>query len=103
MADAQVTISDLIHRHRQVLSRLQRERRMTVTRDGVVVAIMTAPDEDHQQMDEWAAAGLAHPDWRERQEKLWDDLLASPTRTSSGSLDTAGTDAILADREETDR
>ncbi|MGI8313431.1 hypothetical protein [Saccharopolyspora hattusasensis] len=102
MSDDRVTVRQLAHETRKVFDRLQHDRRLVVVRDGRPIGILTAPDPDEQQLDDWAAAGEASPDWRADQEGLRSFLAAAPVRTAAAG-DPVGSAAILADRAEDER
>lgn len=102
MSNDRVTMRQLTHEPRTVFERLQHERRLVITNAGRVVGILNAPDPDEQQLDDWAAAGEAPADWRERQQGLRSFLSAAPVRTAAAG-EPVGSAAILADREESDR
>lgn len=102
MSEERVTIRELTHDSRRVFERLQHERRLVITNAGRVVGVLNAPDPDETQLEEWVAAGEAPKDWQERQRKLREFLRSTPVRTvEPGTAD--GSNAVLADREETDR
>lgn len=92
----------LTHEPRKVFDRLQHERRLMITNGGRLVGVLTAPDPDEQQLDDWVAAGQAPADWREQQRGLRSFLANAPVRTASATERT-GSAAVLADREETER
>ncbi|MBE9376074.1 hypothetical protein IQ251_16605 [Saccharopolyspora sp. HNM0983] len=102
MTDGRVTIRELTHESRKVFDRLQHERRLVITNAGRVVGVLNAPDPDETQLDEWAAAGQAPADWRDRQQGLRSFLAHASVRTSPAGQ-RAGSAAVLAEREETDR
>ncbi|MBP2474123.1 antitoxin (DNA-binding transcriptional repressor) of toxin-antitoxin stability system [Crossiella equi] len=98
----QVPVGTLLHDWPAVLGRVTGGERVQVTRNGKVVAVLTAPDADEVALDELVAAGEVAADWRERQTALRGLLRTLPARTAEPGEDTASA-AVLADREDTDR
>lgn len=102
MATPQVTVSDLIHRTGAVFERLEREGRLEITRSGRLAGTLIAPDAGERLLDEWAGRGEVSTDWRERQRGMRQWLRQAAERATDPT-DARGSEAILADREETDR
>ncbi len=100
--DEQVTMTELLKRPRRVFERLQHERRLVITQNGRAVGTLQAPDPDEAQLDAWAADGEAPTGWREQQQELRHWLRHAPgcSRTPGPNL---GSEAVLTDRENTDR
>ncbi|MCO1582285.1 MULTISPECIES: type II toxin-antitoxin system Phd/YefM family antitoxin [unclassified Crossiella] len=98
----QVPVGTLLHDWPSVLGRITEGERVQVTRNGKVVAVLTAPDPDEVALDELAASGQVAADWRDRQNTLRGLLRTLPARTARAG-DDRGSAAVLADREDTDR
>ncbi|MGH7869332.1 MAG: hypothetical protein ACREP9_17265 [Candidatus Dormibacteraceae bacterium] len=75
---------------------------MQLTRNGRVIASLSPPDRDEVLLDELAAAGEIDKRWRERQSQLL-SLLPTLPGIISPAGPPVGTEAILADRNSTDR
>lgn len=99
---SQIPVGTLLHDWPSVLGRITDGERVQVTRNGKVVAVLTAPDPDEVALDELAAAGQVDPDWRDKQTTLRGLLRTLPARTATPG-EALGSAAILADREDTDR
>lgn len=95
-------MTELLKRPRRVFERLQHERRLVITQNGRAVGTLHAPDPDEAQLDAWAAAGEAPTDWRDQQHELRQWLQHAPgcSHTPGPSV---GSQAVLADREDTHR
>lgn len=102
MSVVRVTVAKLIHESRTVLGMAEAGERVEITRHGRVIAVLTAPDASETAVQELVDAGQVAPDWRERQAELRTMLRSVPAVTSPPGPP-AGSDAILADRDETDR
>ncbi|MCK2241088.1 MULTISPECIES: type II toxin-antitoxin system Phd/YefM family antitoxin [unclassified Crossiella] len=98
----QVPVGTLLHDWPSVLGRITDGERVQVTRNGKVVAVLTAPDPNEVALDELAASGQVAADWRERQSTLRGLLRTLPARTAKPG-DDRGSAAVLADREDSDR
>lgn len=97
-----VTINKLIHEHRAVLDMVARGERVEITRRGEVVAVIVPPDRSEILLDRLASEGALPADWRRRQQRLRERLQQRPmAQREPGSP--VGTDALLTDRDETDR
>ncbi len=95
-----VPVHRLIHDSRTVLGLVESGHRVEVTRRGKVIALIVPPDPDETAVDELVAAGHAPPDWRARQAALRRRLLDLPVRSMPAGPP-VGSEAVLADREET--
>lgn len=98
----QVTVSDLIHRTGSVFELLEQEGRLEVTRSGKLAGTLIAPEAGEQVLDEWAQRGEVPSDWREQQHGMRRWLHRAAERAVTPT-DQSGGEAIVADREETDR
>jgi prevent-host-death family protein len=97
-----VTVNKLIHEHRAVLDMVARGERVEITRRGEVVAVIVPPDRTEVLLDRLASEGQVPTDWRQRQRRLRGRLRQRPMSQREPGPPT-GTDALLADRDETDR
>jgi antitoxin (DNA-binding transcriptional repressor) of toxin-antitoxin stability system len=98
----QVTVHKLIHDHRAVLDMVSRGERVEVTRRGEVVAVIVPPDRSEILLDRLASEGKMPADWRARQHRLRERLRQRPMALREPGPPT-GSEALLADREETGR
>lgn len=94
-----VPVRDLIHHSRQVLSRVADGERIEVTRNGKVIAVMTAPDPTESALDDLVASGDIPADWRQRQASLRRRLHTLPVHDQPPGP-SIGSAAICADRAE---
>lgn len=97
-----VPVGHLIHDHKRVLKLVEDGHRIKITRHGQVIAVITPPDPSESALDELAAAGHVPKNWRElhaSQQQFLDELLTHPLPPGPP----VATEALLADRAESDR
>jgi prevent-host-death family protein len=101
-APQRVTVNKLIHEHRAVLDMVSRGERVEITRRGEVVAVIVPPDRSEILLDRLASEGKVPADWRQRQHRLRERLRQRPMALREPGPP-IGSEALLADRDETDR
>jgi len=97
-----VTVNKLIHQHRAVLDMVSRGERVEITRRGEVIAVLVPPDHGEVLLDRLVSDGKLPADWRQRQQRLRERLQQRSMALREPGPP-RGTEALLTDRDETDR
>lgn len=102
MTTVRIPWRDLQQKPDGVLAALNAGNRVEVTRRGIPVAVMTAPDPEEVALDALATAGGIPSDWRERHDRFLTRLRRGPqTALPEGSP--SASETVIALREEDHR
>lgn len=98
MATVRIPWRDLQQKPDGVLTALNAGNRVEITRRGIPVAVMTAPDPAEVTLDALVSAGELDADWRERHDRFMQRVRSGPqTVLPQGSPSASATVIALRD------
>ncbi len=99
MSTVRIPWRDLQQKPDGVLATLKAGNRVEVTRRGVPVAVMTAPDPEEVTLDALAVAGDIPSDWRECHDRFMTRVQRGPqSNLPTGSPSASETVIVLRDQ-----